>query len=57
MDMEKLSRGLQIFVIGFGGVFLNLVILMGSVKALAWGLAVAEKKETKKKADGEKKSD
>ncbi len=57
MDLETLSRGLQIFIIGFGGVFLNLVILMGSVKALAWGLSVAEKKATSKKSDGEKKGD
>lgn len=54
MDAEKLTRGLQIFVVGLGGVFLNLVLLMGAVKGLAWGMAVSERRKTAAKKEKEK---
>ncbi len=51
MDMGELSRGVQVFLIGFGGVFLNLVILMASVKMLSWAVELAEKKSSKETVD------
>lgn len=51
MELGELSRGLQVFLIGFGGVFLNLVILMASVKVLSWSLKLAEKWGSKKAVD------
>ena len=57
MDAEKLTRGLQIFVVGFGGVFLNLVLLMGAVKGLAWGMAVSERRKAAAKDEKEKEKE
>ena len=47
MHTEHLGAALRIFVIGFGGVFLNLTLLMCALKVIGW---TAVRSEQKKKA-------
>jgi len=36
MDTSNLMEGLQLFLIGFGGVFLNLVLINVAISLLGW---------------------
>ena len=55
MHTEHLGAALRIFVIGFGGVFLNLTLLMCALKVIGWTAVRSEqKKKAAEKAAAEK---
>jgi Na+-transporting methylmalonyl-CoA/oxaloacetate decarboxylase gamma subunit len=44
MDVGNMKEGLRIFAVGFGGVFVNLLLIMAAMRLLGWGVAAMEKK-------------
>jgi hypothetical protein len=50
MNVGNLEAGLRIFIVGFGGVFVNLMLIWGTLKILGWGVArMARAKEQPEK--------
>ncbi len=43
--VSNLEAGLRIFAVGFSGVFLNLALIMGVLKAIDWGVKRYEQQQ------------
>ena len=52
--VSNLEAGLRIFAVGFTGVFLNLALIMGVLKAIGWGAGRYEAHRKAQEANGAK---